>query len=207
MRERGYAALCKPDDNDGLLTKPLQDLRDNLVRTLADQPIVPVHGPGARRFCPPEETALLPEPFDADFGSGWRPDLLFGLDVMDEHLLGERATGFALWLDWGSEVENEDVAWKDTLPRWWRALPEDERPDALFALWRGVAHNAWHHVPVVPTKAGGWASAHDTWWLNEDPPSRREPGGSAVAEALAAFLPSRGRQLQSGIRNRVHSIG
>lgn len=86
VRERGYAALCKPDDTDGLLTKPLQDLRDELVRTLADQLIVPVHGPGPRRFGTPEQAALLPEPFNTNFGSPWRPDLLFGLDVMDEHL-------------------------------------------------------------------------------------------------------------------------
>ena len=204
VRERGYRALCEPDDDGGLLGGPLRSLRDDLARTLADQPIVPVHGPGPRRFCTPEQAAVLPEPFHADFGSSWRPDLLFGPTVMDEHLLGEHATDFAVWLEWGSEVKANDVAWRGTLPSWWRALPEDERPDALFALWRGVAENEWHHAPVVPTKVGGWASAHDTSWLNEEPPSRREPGGPAVAEALAAFLPSRGRQLQSGIRNRVN---
>ncbi len=211
VRERGYRALCEPDDDGGLLAGPLRNLRDALARTLADQPIVPVHGPGRRRFCSPERAAVLPEPFDADFGSSWRPDLLFGPTVMDEHLLGERATDFAIWLEWGSEVEADDVAWRDALPNWWRALPEDVRSDALFMLWRGVAQNAWHHVPVVPTKAGGWASADDTWWLNEEPPSRREPGGPAVAEALDTFLPNRRRQLQSGIRNRVnkqpHHIG
>ena len=204
VRKRGYRALCEPDDDGGLLAGPFRNLRDDLARTLADQPIVPVHGPSPRRFCTPEQAAVLPEPFHADFGSSWRPDLLFGPTVMDEHLLGERATDFAIWLEWGSEVKADDVAWRGTLPNWWRALPEDERPDALFALWRGVAENEWHHAPVVPTKVGGWASAHDTWWLNEEPPSRREPGGPAVAEALAAFLPSRGRQLQSGIRNRVN---
>ena len=204
VRQCGYRAICEPEDDDGLLGESLRNLRDDLVRTLADEPIVPVHGPGSRRLCTPEQAAVLPEPFRADFGSSWRPDLLFGPTVMDEHLLGERATDFAIWLKWGSQVKAGDVAWRDTLPNWWRALPEDERPDALFALWSGVAENAWHHVPVVPTKAGGWASAQDTWWLNEEPPSRREPGGPAVAEALAAFLPSRGRQLQSGIRNRVN---
>ena len=204
VRERGYRALCEPDDDGGLLAGPLRNLRDDLARTLADQPIVPVHGPGPRRFCAPEQAAVLPEPFHADFGSSWRPDLLFGPTVMDEHLLGARATDFAIWLEWGNEVKADDVAWRGTLPNWWRALPEDERSDALFALWRGVAENEWHHAPVVPTKAGGWASAHETWWLNEEPPSKREPGGPAVAEALAAFLPSRSRQLQSGIRNRVN---
>ena len=204
VRKCGYRALCEPDDDDGLLAGPLRNLRDDLVRTLADEQIVPLHGPGPRKFSTPEQAAVLPVPFDANFGSPWRPDLLFGPTVMDEHLLGERATDFAIWLEWGSEVKADSVAWRTTLPNWWRAIPEDERPDALFALWRGVAHNAWHHVPVVPTKAGGWASAHDTWWLNEEPPSRREPGGPAVAEALAASLPSRSQQLQSGIRNRVN---
>ena len=204
VRERGYRVLCEPDDDGGLLADPLRNLRDDFGRILADQPIVPVYGPGPRRFCTPEQAAVLPEPFDANFGSSRRPDLLFGTTVMDEHLLGKRARDFAIWLEWRSLLAADDVAWRDTLPNWWRALPEDVRPDALFALWRGVAQNAWHHAPVVPTKAGGWASAHDTLWLNEEPPSRREPGGPAVAEALAAFLPSRGRQLQSGIRDRVN---
>ena len=205
VRERGYAALCKPDDNDGLLTKPLQDLRDNLVRTLAEQPIVPVHGPGARRFCTPEETALLPEPFDADFGSGWRPDLLFGPNVMDEHLLGTDARDFALWLEWGALIEADEVAWKDTLPDWWRALPEDERQDALFALWRGVAENEWNDVPVVPTKAGKWTPAHATDWVDEALPTAREPGGRDVAEALEEYLPSRERQIQARVRSWVNN--
>ena len=205
VRERGYTALCKPHDNDGLLTKPLQDLRDELVRTLADQPIVPVHGPGPRRFGTPEQAALLPEPFNTDFGPPWRPDLLFGLDVMDEYLLGERAMGFALWLDWGSEVENEDVVWKDTLPDWWRAMPEDERRDALFALWRGVAENEWNDAPVVPTKAGKWTPAHATDWVDEALPTAREPGGRDVAEALEEYLPSRERQIQARIRSWVNN--
>ena len=205
VRERGYAALCKPDDDDGLLTKPLHDLRDDLVRTLAGQPIVPVHGPGSRRFGTPEQAALLPEPFNTDFGSPWRPDLLFGLDVVDEHLLRERATGFALWLDWGSEVENEDIAWKDTLPRWWRALPEEERLNALFALWRGVAENEWNDAPVVPTKAGKWTTAHATYWVDEALPTAREPGGPDVAEALEEYLPSRERQIQARVRSWVNN--
>ena len=204
VRERGYRALCEPEDDGGLLADHLRNLRDDLVRNLADERIVPVHGPGPRRFCTPEQAAVLPEPFDADFRSSRRPDLLFGPTVMDEHLLGKRATDFAIWLEWGSDVEAGEVAWRDALPTWWRALPEDERPNALFALWRGVAQNAWHHVPVVPTEAGGWASARDTRWLNEELPSGREPGGPAVAEALAAFLPSRDRQLQSGIRDRAN---
>lgn len=195
VRERGYAALCKPDDNDGLLTKPLQDLRDNLVRTLADQPIVPVHGPGARQFCTPEETALLPEPFDADFGSGWRP----------EHLLGTDARDFALWLEWGTLIVADEVAWKDSLPRWWRALPEDERQDALFALWGGVGENEWNDAPVVPTKAGKWVPAHATYWVDEVLPTAREPGGPDVAEALEEYLPSRERQVQSRVRSWVNN--
>ena len=205
VRQHGYRALCEPDDDGGLLAGPLRNLRDDLAQTLADQLIVPVHGSGPKRFCTPEQVAVLPEPFDGDFGSPWHPDLLFGPKVMNEHLLGERARGFAIWLEWGSVLKADDVAWRDTLPNWWRALPEDERPDALFALWRDIAENEWHHAPVVPTKAGGWAAANDTWWLNEEPPSRRKPSGSAVAEALAPFLPTRGRQLQSGIRSRANN--
>ena len=203
VRERGYRALCKPDDDGGLLDGPLRNLRDDLVRVLADEQIVPVHGPGSRQFCTPQQAAVLPEPFHADFGSSRRPDLLFGPTVMDEHLLGERATDFAIWLEWGNEVKADDIAWRDALPNWWRALPEEERPDALFALWHGVAENEWHHAPVVPTKASGWAPAHATIWVNEALPSGREPGGTAVAEALTGFLPTRAQQLQSGIRAQV----
>ena len=205
VRQRGYNALCKPDDDDGLLAKPLHDQRDDLARTLADQSIVPVHGPGARRFCTPEETALLPEPFDADFGSRRRPDLLFGPNVMDEHLLGSSARDFALWLEWGALIEADEVAWKDTLPRWWRALPEDERQDALFALWRGVAENEWNDAPIVPTKAGKWAPAHATDWVDEALPTAREPGGRDVAEALEEYLPSRERQIQARVRSWVNN--
>ena len=199
VRERGYAALCEPDDDDGPLAEPLRDLQDDFARELADQPIVPVHGPGARRFCTSEETALLPEPFDADFGSRWRPDLLFGPNVMDEHLLGASARAFALWLEWGALIEADEVAWKDTLPRWWRVLPEEERPDALFALWRGVAENEWNDAPVVPTKAGKWTPAHATYWVDEALPTAREPGGADVAEALEEYLPSRERQVQTRV--------
>ena len=205
LRERGYAALCEPDDDDGPLAEPLRDLHDDFARALADQPIVPVHGPGARRFCTPEETALLPEPFDADFGSRWRPDLLFGPNVMDEHLLGASARDFAIWLEWGTLIEADDVAWKDSLPRWWRALPEDERPNPLFALWRGVGENEWSDAPVVPTKAGKWAPAHATYWVDEALPTAREPGGPAVADALEEFLPSRERQIQSRVRSWVNN--
>ena len=205
LRERGYAALCEPDDDDGPLAEPLRDLHDDFARALADQPIVPVHGPGARRFCTPEETALLPEPFDADFGSRWRPDLLFGPNVMDEHILGASARDFAIWLEWGTLIEADDVAWKDSLPRWWRALPEDERPNPLFALWRGVGENEWSDAPVVPTKAGKWAPAHATYWVDEALPTAREPGGPAVADALEEFLPSRERQIQSRVRSWVNN--
>ncbi len=124
---------------------------------------------------------------------------------MDEHLLGERATGFALWLDWGSEVENENVAWKDTLPRWWRALPEDERPHALFALWRGIAENEWNDAPVVPTKAGKWTPAQATYWVDEALPTAREPAGPDVAEALEEYLPNRERQIQARVRSWVNN--
>ena len=55
VRERGYRALCEPDDDGSLLAGPLRNLREDLARTLADQPIVPVHGPGPRRFCTPEQ--------------------------------------------------------------------------------------------------------------------------------------------------------
>lgn len=203
VRKHGYSALCKPGDDDSLLATPFRDLRDDLARTLADQRIVPVHGSGIRRFCVPAQAAFLPEPLDADFKPPWRPDLLFGLHVMDEHILGKRATGFARWLEWGKEIDDTDVKWKDALPRWWRALPEDERPAALFTLWRGAGENGWNDAPIIPTKAGTWAPARATIWLNEPPPTRRKPSESAVAEALAAFLPSPDQQLQSGLRSHV----
>ena len=160
VRKRGYSALCKPGDDGGLLAGPLRNLRDDLARTLADQLIVPVHGPGPRRFCTPEQAAVLPEPFDADFGSPWRPDLLFGPTVMDEHLLGESTKDFAIWLEWGSPIGEDDVAWTDTLPRWWKTIERtpSSRSGAASTRTSGTTHRSCRRKRAdghVPTRLSG----------------------------------------------------
>ena len=206
MRSRGYDALCDPTDDDSPLAKPFQHLRGDLSGMLHDQPVIPVHGMIHRRFCTPGQVALLPGPFRDKFGSRWRPELLFGLDIIDETLLGERATAFARWLEWGNEIETDVVEWEKTLPRWWDALSEDQQWEALVALWCGVAESRWDHVPVVPTEGGQWRQAHQTVWLNEEPPTEKEPGGFAVAAALAEHLPRPDQRLPASLRRHVRQL-
>ena len=202
-RSQGYRALCEPAEGNGPLDEPLRALRQDFISTLAGAAVVPIHGAGSGRFRTPDQVANLPRPFRDTFGSRWRPDLLFGLDLMDENLLGGRATGFARWLGWGCEIEESDVAWVETVPLWWDALSPDQQTDALFALWQGISDSEWNGAPVVPTEAGAWRRASDTVWLNEEPPSAKEPGGAAVLAALADHLPSANERLPPGLRRRV----
>ena len=199
-RSQGYRALCEPTEGNGPLDQPFRALRQDFISTLAGAVVVPIHGAGSGQFRAPDQVANLPRPFRDTFGSGWRPDLLFGLDLMDENLLGVRATGFARWLGWGREIEEDDVAWVETVPRWWDALSHDQQTDALFALWQGISDSEWNDAPVVPTEAGTWRRASDTVWLNEEPPSAKEPGGTAVLAALADHLPAANERLPDGLR-------
>lgn len=203
VRSRGYGALCDPADDDSPVAKPIQHLRGDLRRTLAGQPVIPVHGIPHRRFCTPDQAALLPGAFRDAFGFRWRPELLFGLDIIDETLLGERAAAFARWLGWGHEIEAADVEWDQTLPRWWDALSEDPKWEAVVALWSGVAESGWDNVPAVPTEGGQWTQARRTVWLNEEPPTEKEPGGVAVAAALAEYLPRPDQRLPASLRRYV----
>ena len=202
VRSRGYRALCDPGDDDSPLAGPFRGLRDDLRRMLVDQPIVPVHGVGPRQFRRPDQVARLPGPFREPFGSRWRPDVLFGLDLMDETILGQ-AAAFARWLGWGREVVAGDTRWEETLPRWWSTLPKDQQVNALFMLWKAVGESEWDDLPVVPTEAGGWRQASSTVWLNEPPPTEKEPGGAAVAAALTRHLPRAGERLPAGLRSQV----
>ena len=209
-RSSGYRALREPGENDGPLARPLHALRHDFITTLANAAVVPIHGAHPRKFRAPGQVASLPPPFRDPFGSRWRPDLLFGRDLMDENTLGRNAAGFARWLGWGRELEAIDIAWTETLPRWWSALPQDDRTEALFALWHGVSENGWDQASVVPTEAGGWKRADATVWLNEEPPTEREPGGSDVLGALANHLPSRHERVPPRVRRDVarnHSDG
>ena len=209
-RSDGYRAVCEPAEEDGPLAQPLRSLRHELITTLADAAVVPVHGVHPRQFRAPNRVARVPSAFREGFGSRWRPDQLFGLDLMDETFLGKRAAGFARWLGWGREINVGDVAWTKTLPRWWRVLPQDEQAEALFALWRGISERGWDDAPVVPTEAGEWKQASDTIWLNEEPPTEKEPGGSAVLAALGDHLPSADERLPPRLRRdaaREHSDG
>ena len=210
VRSRGYRALCDPAMDDGPLAEPLGALKHDFVTTLAGAPIVPVHGVSPRRFRTPEQVARLPLPFRDTFGLQWRPDLLFGLDLMDETCLGRPASGFARWLGWGREINVGEVVWVETLPRWWQTLPKDDQAKALFALWSGVGESGWDQAPVVPTEAGGWEPASATVWLNEEPPTEREPGGSVVLAALDDHLPATDERLPPRLRREVareHSDG
>ena len=210
---RGYAALRDPGTQDGFLSAPLGQLRDEFVARLADHAVVPIHGAGAQGFCLPADVARLPERFREGFGGQpqWRPDLLFGCNLMDEELLGGDAIGFAVWLGWGRSIGQNDIPWTKTLPRWWSALPKDQRTDALFALWRGVAGDewnwddpGWNDAPVVPTESRKWVPANRTRWLNEEAPNEREPGGPAVAGVLADLVPCADERVPPRLRIRVN---
>ncbi|MDG4563286.1 MAG: DUF3883 domain-containing protein [Candidatus Competibacter sp.] len=205
VRRHGYPALCHPALDDGLLAKPCQSLKEALQRALANKPIAPIHGQTPREFRCPGQTARLPARFQHHFGNKpeWRVERLFGIDLFDEAILGDRATEFARWLDWGREVNFPDISWLATLPAWWNTLDEKERIEALFALWDGVRASGWHDAPVVPTTAGTWVNATVIRWLNEEPPSDKEPGGPAVAAVLRARLPAPDQRLTPEIRLAV----
>jgi len=206
VRKRGYAALRAPDADDGPLAKSFLKLRKRLRSELDDLSIVPVHGVDRRRFCSPSSVVRMPRQFRNNFGSraDWRPELLFDLDLMDENLLGKRGVSFARWLGWKRKVNFEDVDWSDTLPVWWEALPDDERFDALFALWDSVREHGWDDAPVVPTDSGDWVTASQTVWLNEEPPTENEASGKTVAEALAGELPKPEKRVSASLRARVN---
>ena len=202
-RKRGYRALRDPSTDDGPLSKPFQALRDHFVNTLAGQSVVPIHGPCPRQFRTPEKVARLPNRFNSDFGRHpqWRPDLLFERDLMDEELLSTSATKFTTWLGWGCEIKRDGVPWPDNLPRWWDMLPDDTRKDALLALWHGVGALGWHDAPVVPTEAGTWVQMGRIRWLNEAPPTEKNPGGAIIATALADHLPRPDERVPRDIRS------
>ena len=205
-RRQGYRILCDPTDSGGRLSGAMAALRSDFVRSLSHLEILPIHGHGPTRFSEPHEVARLPGRFLTDFGKRpqWRPDLLFEYDLMDEGLLGSRAVQFARWLGWGHDIDPDALRWTETLPHWWSTVSAEDRSDALFALWSCVAEREWYHVPVVPTEAGVWVSAGDTRWLNEEPPSEKDPSGAVISEALASFLPAPDQRLPPTIRASVN---
>lgn len=206
-RKRGYRALCDPSTDDGPLSKPFQALRDHFIKVIAGQNVVPIHGPGPRQFRTPEKVARLPNRFSSDFGRHpqWRPDLLFERDFMDEELLSTSATKFTTWLGWGCEIKRDGVPWPDNLPKWWEMLPDDTRKDALLALWHGVGALGWHDAPVIPTEAGTWVQMGRIRWLNEAPPTEKNPGGAIIATALADYLPCPDERVPRDIRSWADS--
>ena len=205
VRSRGYPILCDPTGVEGEFSDAFGALRCDFIRTLKNLKIVPTHAAETRRFSEPQSVVRLPGRFLTEFGKrpAWRPDLLFERDLMDEGLLGSRAVQFATWLGWGSEIDPDGVRWPETLPHWWSTVPADENIDALFALWSCVAECKWHDAPVVPTDAGGWLPADKTRWLNEEPPSDKEPSGIVVAKTLAPFLPAPKQRLRRKVRRAV----
>ena len=203
-RSRGYRILSDPTRIEGEMSDVLGTLRSHFICLLRDLEIIPVLGPETRRFSTPQEMVRLPGRFLAEFGKrpAWRPDLLFDRELMDEGLLGGRAVRFANWLGWGRDIEPDSVEWTVTLPLWWSNV--DENTAALFALWSCVSEREWHHAPVVPTDAYGWLPANDTCWLNEEPPSDKEPSGAVIAEALAPLLPAPDQRLPRRVRALVN---
>ena len=203
-RSRGYRILSDPNRLEGEISDVLGALRCDFIRLLRDLEIVPVLGPETRRFCTPQDIVRLPGRFLSEFGKrpAWRPDLLFDRDLMDEGLLGRRAVQFANWLGWGRDIDPDGVEWTVTLPLWWSTV--EANTNALFALWSCASEREWHHAPVVPTEADGWLPAKDTRWLNEEPPSDKEPSGAVVAETLTRFLPAPEQRLPPGIRALVN---
>ena len=203
-RSRGYRILSDPTRLDGEISDALGALRGGFIRLLGDLEIVPVLGPETRRFCVPQDIVRLPGRFLTEFGKrpAWRPDLLFNRLLMDEGLLGRRAVQFANWLGWGRHIDPDGVEWSVTLPLWWSTV--EDNTNALLALWSCISEREWHDAPVVPTEADGWLPANDTCWLNEEPPSDKEPSGAVVAEALARFLPATEQRLPPRIRALVN---
>ena len=94
-RSSGYRALGVPSTDDGLLSKPIKALRDDFIWKLGDQKVVPIYGVNTRQFRTPQKISRLPSQFRDDFGGRpqWRPDLLFGLDLMDEGIAGSSSYG------------------------------------------------------------------------------------------------------------------
>ena len=207
-RNQGYRALRDPGTDEGILGKPFRRLRDASVEILVDQNVVPIHGSEARRFRAPKTVSRLPGRFLVDFGGHpqWRPDLLFGRDLMDAQLLANSVTGFASWLGWGTTIEMDNVPWKNTLPEWWVALQEEEKTDALFALWHGVSDRKWDNAPVVPTEAGEWVPVSRTRWLNEEPPTANNPSGKVIATMLEEYIPRADERLPPRIRVQVNRV-
>jgi len=203
-RSRGYRILSDPTRLEDEMSDVFGALRCDFVRLLSDLESVPVLGSETRRFSTPREIVRLPGRFRGEFGKrpAWRPDLLFDRDLMDEDVLGRRAVQFANWLGWGHDIDPDGVEWAVTLPLWWSAV--DGNIAALLALWSCVSEREWHHAPVVPTEADGWLPANETYWLNEKPPSDKEPSGAVVAKALVRFLPAPERRLPPRIRALVN---
>ncbi len=207
-KEAGYRLLADPTKDDAPLSDALGHFQEDFTRALGDLSVVPIHGTEPGGYSSLSRAVRLPRGFREDFGRrpDWRPDLLFDRELVQEGVLGKRGVDFLRWLGCAGSVERGDVRWSETLPVWWDALaelPEDERTDALFALWHGIDDRGWQDVPAVPTEAGTWLAAGRTRFLNEEPPSEKELSGPAVAKALAGLLPQPDQRLPAGLRNRV----
>ncbi len=211
MRRGGYAALRDPRDDDGILAPAFRTLKDVLRRTLADKHVVPSIGGGKREFHAAGEVWRLPGQFRESFGKmpAWRPEILFGRNLLNEQELGSSGQAFANWLGWGAELTQQDLNWPADLVKWWSALTPAQgtvdkvQTDALFALWAAMAEREWHRQPVVPNAAGNWIPAAEITWLNENPPSASEDHGAAVAEVMQAVLPTTAQTVLPAIHRQV----
>ena len=206
VRRCGYAVLDDPTQDDGPLGTAICGLRDAIAVATASEPIVPTLSGGERTLATVGEVGRLPGRIQKNFGAKptWRPDILFRRSVLDEDLLGTRGVRFAAWLGWGSEIDRAQLADATGLSAWWDAIPEDQRVDALLALWDGIADQQWHDVAVVPVDSGEWKRADQTEWLTEEPPSLGEPGGATIIAALAPALPGTRSRVPAVVRSRVN---
>ncbi len=207
QRAGGYRALRIPDADGDQIDQALERLRGAVAERLSGRPVVPIYGRGERRFSPPETVARLGGRFLSGFGQrpDWSPDVLFGCEILDERLMGPDARSFADWLGWGQDLKLDRLPWPEALPEWWQSLEKDEQLDALLALWSGVAERGWDDAPVVPTEGVTWISAQASVWLNEEPPSDKEPEGSIIRQALGQLLPSAEHTPLRSIRTKIGS--
>jgi hypothetical protein len=204
-RQTGYSLLRNPDKDDSQFKNEFGRLHGQIKYHLDGLSVVPICGTQKPLFRTPATVARLPASFLDTFGAkpNWHPEILFGMDLLDQNLLGRRGTEFADWMGWGKEAKFGDLPWPQTLGRWWESMQESDRFDALQALWKCVEEQGWKEAPVVPTQAGTWVHARNTRWLGEPPPNEQEPGGGDVKRALRELLPSDAEKISQGIREKL----
>ena len=94
-----------------------------------------------------------------------------------------------------------EQAWPDGLKIWWRALADkpEHRRHLLFRIWAAIAaladDDAWRDVglPCCRTVTEKWLPVREVVFLNEQLPSKSEPGGPEVRQFMEPFIPDTNR--------------